>query len=466
MSGPKVSVYQLSATQRKAYYEQLEIIKQTEVCIQKISKSLKKLTLETAKVSSFLESGRNKCALLGKESGLDAYIDQLDELEKTYQSITEEFTQIQSSYRKDKEGFVKLSVEMNQQRSAKLQALQLLSNEINIKIMEIKGIKDEAVKAIEAVDDSLREELQNQMLGGFAVDFSSLRRVSHEINAENAIDDEKQSEELRIKYIEKINGVLSEVADLFDSVSELPADLRQMHLQVKKLASEIKNVDYLENYYAITVTSFAKECKKYAALKEDFNEKYDRYVFLCTEVGIEPDKYECTVDNIKLLTDEIERLERIEQEGISQEYINAELEDAMEQMGYDLIGKREQVKKSGKRVKHNLFRFGEGTGIDLTYSDNGQITMELGGFDTVDRDPDQNETTELIQEMEKFCGEYAALERILENRGISRKNISLMPPSADFAQIFNTVEYDLEKPVSKLEAQKAKKPEIKAKHIE
>ena len=95
--------------------------------------------------------------------------------------------------------------------------------------------------------------------------------------------------------------------------------------------------------------------------------------------------------------------------------------------------------------------------MDITFGANGQTTMELGGLDDHDRLPDETEADRLTEDMRRFCGEYAALERILEKKGIQRKNISLMTPSAEFASIFNTSDYELKKAVAKFEVKKEKK---------
>ena len=68
--------------------------------------------------------------------------------------------------------------------------------------------------------------------------------------------------------------------------------------------------------------------------------------------------------------------------------------------------------------------------------------------------------------MHRFCGEYSALERVLEEKGIKRRNVSLMPPSADFAQIINTEDYELVRPVTEFVVKKDKKAANKAKHAE
>ena len=167
-----------------------------------------------------------------------------------------------------------------------------------------------------------------------------------------------------------------------------------------------------------------------------------------------------------MLREQIERIERENAECMKREYINNAIEEAMIEMGYNLVGHREAVKKTGKRIKHELYQFEEGTGVDVTYGENGQITMELGGFDNEDRVPNASEAGKLTEDMHKFCGEYAALERVLEKKGVERKNVSMMPAKEEFAQIINTNEYELVKGVQVFQVRKEKKNELKENQVQ
>ena len=468
MSGPKVSVYELSAAQKKRYYEQLEILKQTESCLQKILRSMNTLVNEIEKVENLINQGTQRCNALGRDVDFSEIAIKIEELRSDIGKMNAEYLRIQAEYRKDKAGFVKLSDEMDHERAAKLKALQTLSDQIGEEIKSSKSLKQETLDAIEAFDEELRNELHSQMLGGFAIDFSNIKRKEEKSTVNNSQDDEtiKATEEKRLYYVKKINTALETVADMFGSAEKLSDGLKAKQNQIKQLAAEITSVDYLENFYAITVTPFVRECREYAEIFKRYDEIYMRYQTLCEENGLIPLKYECSEENILAINTEIEKLEAENANEMVREYIDDALEEAMEEMGYGLVGRREAVKKSGRKIKHELYQFGEGTGVDITYGVNGQITMELGGFDTKDRVPDANEANKLTEDMHRFCGEYVALERLLEKKGVCRRNISLMPPSAEFAQIFNIEDYEMSKSVENFEAKKDKKVESKAKHAE
>lgn len=89
----------------------------------------------------------------------------------------------------------------------------------------------------------------------------------------------------------------------------------------------------------------------------------------------------------------------------------------MQDMGYDLIGTRDVKKRSGKQFRSELFTFREGTAINVTYSPDGQIAMELGGLSRQDYLPSPEETVSLTGDMETFCGEFAEFEKRLYEKG-------------------------------------------------
>ena len=121
------------------------------------------------------------------------------------------------------------------------------------------------------------------------------------------------------------------------------------------------------------------------------------------------------------------------------------VDEVMQEMGYDLIGKREVRKRNGKHFRNELYRFGEGTAVNITYSPEGQISMELGGIAEEDRIPNEAETELLTRDMETFCGEFAEFERRMLERGVVVGNrVALMPPAPEYAAIININDYETE----------------------
>ena len=465
MSGPKVSVYELSPAQKKRFFEQQKILNQTEVCIQTLLKKVAGLETNTAKVSTLTSEGIVKCKQLKREGVFEDISCEITELQNHIQEIMEEYDRIQQLYRKDKDGFIKLSVEMDQQRANRLKALEGLCERVDMYLWNASDLKQKALKTLNDIDDELSIELHKQVLGGFTVSFNNLRAVSNNSREKSPnTQSSDNTENIKKIYMRKIIDSFDLIAEMIGSTERLSPELKDEQLMIKQKAAEITSVDFLKNYYAITVMPFVKKCQVYAELLDTFDELYVQYHILCDKAGTAVQKYDYSKENIDLLRLQIKTLEERIDKDNEKEYVRQALDEAMEEMGYSLVGHRESIKKSGRKVKHKLYHFGDGTGVDITFGTDGQITMELGGFDERDRLPDASEANELTENMMKFCGEYEALGRILEKKGVQRKNLSLMPPTTEFATIFNIIDYDMVKPVSKYEVKREKKTVQKAHH--
>ena len=183
------------------------------------------------------------------------------------------------------------------------------------------------------------------------------------------------------------------------------------------------------------------ECEKKEA---EFAEAVIRYQILCDMAGREDERDRTFTDKDELDKAAAE-MEKIVVEQKEQAYIADCVDEVMADMGYDLIGRREVHKKSGRHFKNELYRFGEGTAVNITYSSEGQIAMELGGIAKEDRVPTPEETEVLTAEMESFCGEFAEFEKRMQEKGvIVGSRIALMPPAAEHAAIINVNDYETE----------------------
>jgi hypothetical protein len=174
-------------------------------------------------------------------------------------------------------------------------------------------------------------------------------------------------------------------------------------------------------------------------------------------LGVPAEEIPFSEHAIALLDAKIRETEAAIQFREEQAYISRCVDEAMQEMGYSVLGNREIVKRNGKRFRNELYLFDEGTAVNVTYSSDGQITMELGGISTDDRIPSGEECTSLASDMRTFCDDYCEIERRLRQKGIVAKRISILPPDAQYAQIINVSDYNLCVAVSEYEAKKEKK---------
>ena len=204
----------------------------------------------------------------------------------------------------------------------------------------------------------------------------------------------------------------------------------------------------LATFDAITVKGLFRRIDAYRLelrkKRAEYEELLYRYRSLCEIIGGEAKELPFSNEGIARISAEIERLKVLQFQQQEQAYISECIDEVMSEMGYDLIGTREVRKKSGKQFRNELFTFNEGAAVNVTYSSDGQISMELGGIAREDRLPTSEETEVLTRDMESFCGEFAVFEAKLRERGvIVGHRIALSPPSAEYAAIINVNDYNI-----------------------
>jgi hypothetical protein len=230
------------------------------------------------------------------------------------------------------------------------------------------------------------------------------------------------------------------------------------------------NAIFLKNIIALTVNPLIKKVKNFAAERtacyDEFQELNAEYMTLCNLYYYVAQDYPCCKASIDALRCEIQRIKKAVAEDDEQAYISDCLDEVMEEMGYTVIGHREVTKKNGKHFRHELYTYGEGTAVNVTYSSDGKIAMELGGIDATDRLPDAQETSVLCQSMEQFCDDFKEIEKRLLAKGIVlAERLLLLPPSAEYAQIINTTDYQMAEKTDTLQVKKRQKSATKRKTL-
>lgn len=415
MSGPKTSGYTLTAEQRRILAEQRRIqrekqkklillkqnISEVKTIIAKIDDKLaqyERIAAETGKVNlqvKEFESTRNHAMQVINEYALVSELSELSELE----SANKKLQGIKKTVTKDE---------------------KKISNELK------------------AVDNAFRNEINTAISDGFAISFLKI--------------EETEIPEISV-YATKIDTALAEIGEM-----QLSEDLKSRFNLLKHKAAEIDNIDFIENYYAMSVVPFIKDCHIYNDLylenSAKFNDLYLEYQVLSDELSIPKGSYVFSLENIEELERLVDEMKAKLQRKVEQEYISECVDKAIQEMGYKLIGDREIVKKDGRRFTSELYLFDEGTSVNVTYSDEGQITMELGGIDNQDRMPSETECQSLAEDMASFCEDYLIVEEKLKNMGVLTQRVSVLPPDAQFAQIINTSDYCMRDDVKGYEVKK------------
>lgn len=429
MSGPKTSRYTLTPEQRRILAEQRKIERRKAVALESIKRSAAKLRQIGNLHNDKKEVAEELYSRTGDDGGYSAKKVELYSLIETVAPIVEATD------------------------SNSVDSLEKTANDVSEKLHKAEQLSAEIESIVKDNDSKLQLDLASNIDKGFHTSFADIISKGDEDTSANP---EMIEELLKAKAL----GILPESYTLeIDNV-------------IKSL-SEINDKNFLKNYIALTVSPLLKKCNKYCLeyeqIHEEFESLYTEYISLCGLYYLVAQEYICSADSVEQLKTEIERIKHLTDEDDEQAYISEAVDEVMEEMGYSVIGSREVVKKNGRHFRNELYTYSDGTAVNVTFSSDGKIAMELGEIDSSDRLPDEHETAALCEQMEAFCDDFKEIEKRLVKKGvILGDRISLLPPDASCAQIINTSDYNLDEKVESLKVkrksrikttQKAKKAE-------
>ncbi|MBP5274233.1 MAG: hypothetical protein ILO36_04785 [Abditibacteriota bacterium] len=231
---------------------------------------------------------------------------------------------------------------------------------------------------------------------------------------------------------------------LLDSLAamELTKDMEARLEDITARAGESLDETFLRGLYTLEAVPLEKEALEYAGLLEEYRGLVYEYAALAERCGAERKAFSCTREGVRALKKEKEALFAELQKEYEREYVARAVNEVFEEMGYSSVGSRSVTKKNGSRFTGKLYQLEGGTAVDVTFSEDGQISMELGGLDTVDRGPDAAEQQELAGDMESFCGDYRKIAERLAEKGIDINLLKELPPQPAYATIINLSDYE------------------------
>lgn len=457
MSGPKISVYSLTGRAKTIVFGQIRCEQQSLVCAAKTQEMLRSLQSFSG---NFDQQIANIRLLMKRTSEGAGQLKRLESLQKKLKIEAFELQQQLKSRMPHASAKYRITEEAYAEKQAELRCLQslyarakVLKDELdaafqqdqqNTSRIQASILRDLTGPDVEKRDEpnlslmqrdkaqnmkKIQESIVDDLSGIYSFDFDT--------------PEETSDTDFTVKK-ETIRKELSELLEDNDLSKELLADVKQASITLQK----ITELSYLTTFDSVTVTRLLKQIDSFkheqAQKKADFQELLARYEALCAMSEEKPRKFTYSEDTVTAITDEVGRLERALIQQQEQIYISESVDEVMTEMGYDLIGSREVRKRSGKRFRNELFTFREGTAVNVTFSPNGQISMEMGGIAREDRIPTDEETEVLTHDMEKFCSEFAEFEKRLRAKGIVvGDRIALAPPTAEYATIINIDDYDV-----------------------
>lgn len=367
MSGPKSSRYTLTPEQRRILAEQRAIERRKSIASENIKRNYKRLL----KIGSMFSAAQQVSDELLSRSGNDSgFADKLLELENVIAPVAPIISRTDNNDVNSFEG-----------ASKEVAASLAKAEKLAVELSSISA-KNEMV---------LHASLSADIDKGFCTSFADIQTVSQTTIVES-------KSKIRSQLIEmKNNQILPK-----ELIDELDATLSKI--------DSIDNETFLKNYSSLTVSALLKRCRQYLneyeVCHEEFEKLYTEYIALCDLYFYVVQEYPCCNASIEVLKAEIKRIKDTVDIDDEQAYISDCLDEVMEEMGYTVIGSREVTKKNGKHFRNELYTYGEGTAVNVTYSSEGKIAMELGGVDATDRLPNDHETSVLCESMEHFCDDF------------------------------------------------------------
>ena len=269
-------------------------------------------------------------------------------------------------------------------------------------------------------------------------------------------EDSLIAEGMNISF-ENIGYAEEEKAPIFKEVIHQLEELSDMNLSTEladdvqkaiRHNEQIEDASLMKNFLAITVEPLRKRCQDYVLFAkhngEQFNALSDEYKVLCKQLDIPEKEIVFSEKGLKELEELIPVMRCQAEYDATQTYIRESIDDVMSEMGYKVIGHRHVRKKSGKEFNSKLLTYEDGTAINITETSDGRITMEIGGIDQKDREPDYNERTALRKTMDSFCTDFHEIEKKLATRGvILGERLSMAPQEEIYAQIININDYEI-----------------------
>lgn len=227
----------------------------------------------------------------------------------------------------------------------------------------------------------------------------------------------------------------------------------------------------MTSFKTVVAMPAIKKCRTFLADWAEFGSRYEelcvQYVSLCELTGIRPELPHFSAGVVAVLEHKVAECEQQLLAAKEQVYISESIDAVMREMGYDLIGNRDVQKRSGKHFRNELYAFGQGVAVNVTYSSDGSIAMELGGLEDIDRLPSADETCRLCRDMESFCEKFTTIEQRLQQRGVVlEKRIALKPPTEEYAQIIGVEGYEMKEPFERISIRKHERLQQQVRRLE
>lgn len=422
MSGPKISIYSLTPEQRAAILAELQRKRLEQEKRESLHSELKEISLAADK-------NRERLSQFDLVSELSIEYEKDSSIKDSVQEIRTKLSQI-------------IEIVASSQKTNDNTKLEKLLSSCKCSLKKT----EERIDSIKSLSKDAEQRVSNSLSSQISSFFS---------NNETAVDVGKAKE-----YQDTINAL--------DEIYNSPVLSAALKKKIDSVMERICAKEAVgDAFVQLEVFPLLKECAAFQQLwlsyGQEYRSLYSKYEAILSELGeTTPIMVPLSKEAITVLKRLIAEAEDRVAKAAEQEYISKALDEIMTEMGYPLWGHREGTKRNGKHYRNMLYRYSTVTAVNVTYSDDGQISMEIGKPDSADRLPSAEETTSLVDSMNRFCTDFKKIEANLAARGIIVNNrIALFPPSGSHAQIINLNDYEMDNQETQTVDQRARRTQKK-----
>ena len=369
---------------------------------------------------------------------------ELVSLEQTIKSCSNNNTRLLDEMNTENESVLANIINQQQNTIKKLKSLNCKQAVISKEIERLK-INKELADEINNLSKQIAEQHKKQLeIQAKQKIEEEKRRIEEEkIRLENEIKAKEQEEQAKLVILETINTSINEVYQESYICDEIRTEVEKL---IEKFNAISKlDIQYIKDFNNIELSPALKNLSKKIENRKNFidkfNDKYTEYFVLCESLNIEPKKFSLDKESFYYIESEIVRLDELAQKQAEDNYVKEAITEVMNEMGYQIIGDAKDTVDD--YLSNAIYQFDENTAIALTLDTNGNISMEIGSLDDCDREPDAKEAVQLKADMDRFCSKHKEFKERLTKKGVNLTIVHELPPSTEYAQVFNLNDYDV-----------------------
>ena len=406
MSGPKYSEFELERTRK----EKIQVIEKIKSCIPTAKYILERIEQELSTIEQLKElvensplSEEQKKKMKQKVSERKTRLKNMEKISKSicdtdYSDELDELKKIYAVVSKDTQSLVKMESDVYDPYNSYNKAMRKLEKSFDSQSSTPEYTLEDALSELHKQHPDTSSDGLSDDLNVFR---NNLLSEAQEILCDPRITDEDKS---RI-----------EQAIVFITKTDKQDDLQKIKSQVlNEIVYKMNKCEVLYSEYRRLIAAKIDLQKR---LREDVDKVEERF----TSISILQTKI-CKLEH------EISELEKQVAEKAEHEEISRCIDETMEELGYNLVGKKNGEQESTMV----LFRFdNSGNGIRVIRKNNGETEMRVVGIRKSRDDKSSWTEGEIANAQNAFCGAYSDLLRKLEKKGVIVREDSdkRMPPS-------------------------------------